>query len=90
MYQSDNHSVISLQSVVNTVLPISVTNTVPNESPLDIPALPTQLVNLTLGTKADDCIALDTSESKENEDFRISAMRKREDLEESIFGDEIQ
>ena len=43
-----------------------------------------------MGTKADDCIALDTSEAKEDEYFRIEAMRKTENLEDSGCGDELQ
>ena len=43
-----------------------------------------------LGTKADDCIALDTSESKEDKYFRIAAMRKGKKLEDSGRGDELQ
>ena len=66
-----------IEHFVKTVLPLAVTNTVPNELPLELPGLPTQLVNVTLGTKTDDCIALDTSEAKEDENFSISAMRKR-------------
>ena len=75
---------------MKTVLPLDVTNTVPNELPLELTGLPTQSVKVTLGTKADDCIALDTSEAKENEDFRILAMRKREKLEDSGCGNEIK
>ena len=75
---------------MKTFLPLVITNTVPNEPPLDLPGLPTQLVKVTLGTKADDCIALDTSEAKEDEDFRIAAMRKREKLEDSGCVDELQ
>ena len=75
---------------MKTFLPLAVTNTVPNEPPLEIPGLPTQSVKVTLGTKADDCIALDTSEAKENEDFRISAMRKREKSEDSGCRDDLQ
>ena len=43
-----------------------------------------------MGTKADDCIALDTSESKEYKYFSIAAIRKRERLEYSVCGDELQ
>ena len=75
---------------MKTVLPLSVTNIVLNEPPLELPGLPTQLVNVTLGTKSDDCIALDTSEAKEDASFRISEMRKREKLEDSVCGDELQ
>ena len=46
---------------MKTVIPLDVTNTVPNEPPLDLPGPPTKLVKVTLGTKADDCITLDTS-----------------------------
>ena len=53
-----------MEHFVKTVLPLAVTNTVPNEPPLDLPGLPTKLVNVTLGTKADDCISLDMSEAK--------------------------
>ena len=49
---------------MKTVIPLAVTNTVPNEQPLELPGLPTQLVKVTLGTKAYDCIALNTSEAK--------------------------
>ena len=62
---------------LKTVLPLVVTNTVPNEPPIELPGLPTHLVNVTLGTKADYCIALDTSEAKEDENFRIAGMRKK-------------
>ena len=54
------------------------------------PGLPTQLVKVTLDTKSDDCIALDTSEAKEDETFRIAEMRKKEKLEDSGCGDELQ
>ena len=43
-----------------------------------------------MGTKADDYIALDTSEAKEDEYFRIAEMRKREKLEDSGNSDELQ
>ena len=69
-----------MEHFLKTVIPLDVTNTVPNETPRELPGLPTQLVKVTLGTKADDCIALNTSEAKEDEDFRISEMRKREKL----------
>ena len=62
---------------MKTVLPLAVNNTVPNEPPLEIPGLPTQVVKVMLGTKADDCIALDMSEAKEDEDFRVTVMTKR-------------
>ena len=75
---------------MNTVLPLAVTNTVPKEPPLELTGLPTQLVKVALGTKADDCISLDMSEAKEDEYFRIAEMRKREKLEDSGFGDELQ
>ena len=54
------------------------------------PGLPTQLVKVTLDTKADDCIALDTSKAKEDEDFRIAEMGKRKKLEGIVCGDELQ
>ena len=79
-----------MENFVKTVLPLAVTDTVPNEPPLELPGLPTQLVKVTLGTKADDCIALNTSEAKEDEDFRIAPMSKREKLKDSGCGDEIQ
>ena len=66
-----------MENFVKTVIPLDVTNTVPNEPPLDLPGLPTKLVKVTLGTKADYFIALDTSDAKVDEYFRISAMRKR-------------
>ena len=75
---------------MKTVLPLAVTDTVPNEPPLELPGLPTQLVKVTLGTKADDCIVLNTSEAKEDEDFRISAMMNMENLEYSGCGDDLQ
>ena len=40
-----------MELVVKTVLPFYVSNTVPNESPLQRTGLPTQLANVTLGTK---------------------------------------
>ena len=79
-----------MEHFVKTVIPLAVTNKVTNEPPLEIPGLPTQLVKVTLGTKSDDCIALNTSEAKEDEDFRIAEMRKREKLEDSGCGDELQ
>ena len=79
-----------MDNFFKTVLPLAVTNTVTNEPPLELPGLPTQLVKVTLGTKAYDFIVLDTSEAKEDEDFRISAMRKREKLEDSGNSDELQ
>ena len=79
-----------MEHFVKTVLPLAVTNKVLNEPPLEIPGLLTQLVKVTLGIKADDCIALDTSETKEDEYFRIAAMRNREKLEDSECGDELQ
>ena len=57
-----------MEHFVKTVIPLAVTNKVLNEPPLEIPGLPTQLVKVTLGTKSDDCIALNTSEAKEDED----------------------
>ena len=75
---------------MKTVLTLAVTNTVPNEPQLELTGVPTQLVKVTLGTKADDCIALNTSKAKEDEDFRIATMRKREKLEDSGCGDDIQ
>ena len=53
-----------MENFLKTFLLLAVTNTVPNEPPLELPGLPTQLVKVTLGTKVDDCIALDTSEAK--------------------------
>ena len=47
-----------MEQFMKTVLPLAVTNTVPNEPPLEL-------------TKAVYCIALDTSEAKDDEDFRI-------------------
>ena len=75
---------------MKTVLPLDVTNTLPNEPPLDLPGLPTQLVKVSLGTEADDCIALNKSEDKEDNFFWIAEMRKREKLEDSGCGDELQ
>ena len=61
-----------MENFVKTVLPLAVTDTVPNEPQLEPPGLPTQLVNVMLCTKGDDYIALDTSEAKEYESFRIA------------------
>ena len=66
-----------MQHFLKIVIPLEVTNMVQNEPPLDLYVLPTQLVKVTLGTKADYCIALDTSEAKEDEYLRIAAVRKR-------------
>ena len=41
-------------------------------------------------TKADDCIALETSEAKLDEYIRIAEMKTREKLEGSGCGDELQ
>ena len=79
-----------MEHFLKTVIHLDVTNTVPNEPPLELPGLPTQLVNVKLVTKADDCIALATSEAKEDENFRIEAMSKREKLEDSGCGDKLQ
>jgi hypothetical protein len=79
-----------MENFVKTVLPLSDKHTVPDEPPLKLPGLPTQLVDVTLGTKESDCIALDTTAAKEDEDFRFEAMRKRETLEDSGCGDELQ
>ena len=54
------------------------------------PGLPTQLVKVTLDTKSDDCIALDTSEAKEDGYFSIAEMVKKEKLEYSGCGDDLQ
>ena len=69
---------------MKNVLPLDITNKVPNERPLELPGLPTQLVKVMLGTKADDCIALDMSEPKKDEEFSIEAIRKRDKLEDSV------
>ena len=45
-----------MEHFVKTFLPLAVTNTVPNEPPLELPGVPTQIVKVTLGTKADDCM----------------------------------
>ena len=79
-----------MEHFVETVLPIAVNNTVPNEAPLELPGLPKQLVKVTLVTKSNDCIALDKSEAKEDEDFRIAPISKRGKLKDSGCGDEIQ
>ena len=47
---------------MKTVISIDVTNSVPNEARVELPGLSTQLVKVTLGNKAYDFIALDTSE----------------------------
>ena len=79
-----------MEYFVKTILSLDVTNTVPNEPSLELPGIPTQLLKVTLGSKADDCIVLDMSKAKEDEDFRIAAMRKREKLEDSGCVDELQ
>ena len=65
----------SMEHFEKTVLPLAVTNTVPNEPPLELTGLPTQLVKVRLGTKAYDCIALDTSEAKEDEKDQSMVIR---------------
>ena len=79
-----------MEHFVKTVLPLAKTQLVPQEPPLELPGLPTQLANVKLGTKAADCAALDTNGDEEEEAFRIQAMRKREKLEDSGCGDELQ
>ena len=65
-----------------------------NEPPLELPKLPEQLLDttLTLGTDPADCAAFDDDDEKteEKEEFRIAAMRKREELEDSECGYELQ
>ena len=79
-----------MEQFLKNVLPLAVTNTVPNEPPLETTVLPTQIVKATLSTKVDDFIALDTSKAKEDEDFRVASMRNRDKLEDFVGGDELQ
>ena len=72
---------------VRVVLPLEKTNTVPDEPPLALSCLPKSICRL--GTRAQDCIDLETSLGSEEMDFRLKALRKRDSLEDNGFGDEL-
>jgi hypothetical protein len=76
-----------LEHFVRVVLPLEKTNTVPDEPPLALPGLPKSICRL--GTRAQDCIDLETSLGSEEMDFRLKALRKRDSLEDNGFGDEL-
>ena len=72
---------------MNVVLPLAETNEYPSEPPLKLPGLPNNMSRL--GTRAQDCINLETSLGSEEREFRLEAFRKREKLEEQGYGDEL-
>ena len=65
-----------LEHFVKVVLPLEKTHTVPDEPPLTLPGLPKSLCRL--GTRAQDCIDLETSLGSEEMGFRPKALRKRD------------
>ena len=78
-----------MEHFVKTVLPMASTKTIPTEPPLILPSLPKQLVNCTLGTKAHDNAKLDDTEGQDQSEFRRNTMKKREEMEEEGFGDQL-
>ena len=77
-----------LEHFVKVVLPLAETMKVPAEPPLKLPGLPTSLLHL--GTRAQDCIDLETSLGSDKREFRLEALRKIESLEENGFGDKLE
>ena len=77
-----------LEHFVKVVLPLAETMEVPAEPPLKLPGLPTSLLHL--GTRAQDCIDLETLLGSEEREFRLEALRKIESLEENGFGDQLE
>ena len=75
-----------LEHFVKVVLPLADSNTVPSKPPVKLPGLP-KLYRL--GTRAQDCIDLDNKLSEVSRDFRLKAMKQREQLEDDGYGDEL-
>ena len=72
---------------VTVVLPLADTHEVPDEPPLKLPGLPTNLKRL--GTRAQDCVDLAKELGSQERKFRLDALRKRDQLEENGFGDQL-
>ena len=72
---------------VTVVLPLAGTHEVPDEPPLELPGLPTNLKHL--GTRAQDCVDLAKELGSQERKFRLDALRKRDQLEENGFGDQL-
>ena len=58
---------------IKVVLPLTNVNTVPDDAPLELPGLP-KLYKL--GTRAQDCIDLETELKTVSTEFRLRAMKK--------------
>jgi len=72
---------------VTVVLPLADTHKVPDQPPLKLPGLPTNLKRL--GTRAQDCVDLAKELGSQERKFRLDALRKRDQLEENGFGDQL-
>ena len=72
---------------ITVVLPLADTREVPDKPPIKLPGLPSNLKRL--GTRAQDCVDLEVSLGSEERQFRLKAMKKRDQLEENGFGDQL-
>ena len=68
------------------MLPIAETNTVPDKPSVELPGLP-KLYRL--GTRAQDCIDSEHELKEVSTEFRLRAMKKREQLEDEDYGDKL-
>ena len=71
---------------IKVVLSLANVNTVPDDAPLELPGLP-KLYKL--GTRAQDCIDLETDLKTVSTEFRLGAMKKIAQLEDDGYGDEL-
>ena len=62
--------------VINVVLPLADTHKVPDEPPLELPGLPSNLKHI--GTRAQNCVDLEVSLGSEEREFRLKATKKRD------------
>ena len=68
------------------MLPLAETNTVPDKPPVELPGLP-KLYRL--GTRVQDCIDSEHELKEVSTEFRLRATKKREQLEDGGYGDEL-
>ena len=71
---------------IKVVLPLVNENEVTYKSPVELPGLPTLY---RLGTRSQDCIDLESELKHASTEFRLRAMKKREQLEDDAYGDEL-
>ena len=71
---------------IKVVLPLANENGVTDGPPVELPGLPTLYW---LGTRSQDCIYLEIELKHASTEFRLRVMKKRDQLEDNEYGDEL-